>query len=203
MQTIQHTVSRCSAFALTLLLGTALVLTGCDSGLSGPDLSKTTGDLSALTSAKGGNSGPFVGGSGHLTVDEAFRTFSFHARQKKDGEFEGLFNLQARQTPARLRGTVDCFQIIGENQAVVAGFITDAGESGFREGGNFAFFVEDNGEGSAATDALTLIPQFTVPQPGFPDDQSVVDFFCTAPGGGVAALPPLRPIEAGNIQVKP
>ncbi len=180
------------SLACTVALLTALTA-GCDASLS------SDADSAIAPAAAAGAGGPTASGSGHLTINNEYRTFSFHAREAANGTVSGSFNLQARQTGNHLKGNVTCVTVLPNNRAIMAGFITEADESTFRVGGNFAFMVEDNGSGNGAPpDQLTLVNQFSI-QPGFPTDQSLVDFLCASNG---SAILPLRPIEGGNITVR-
>ncbi len=177
----------------TVVLMAALTA-GCDSSLS----SDTAPSVAPAASASAG--GPAASGSGHITIADEYRTFSFHARAAASGTVAGQFNLQARQSGNHLKGNVTCVTVLPNNRAIMAGFVTEADESGFRVGGNFAFMVEDNGAGSgAAPDRLTLVSQFGL-SPGFPTDQSLVDYLCASNGSNLSAL---TPIEGGNITVRP
>lgn len=172
----------------------AALTAGCDASLS------SDADSAIAPAAAAGAGGPAASGSGHLTVDDEYRTFSFHAREAANGTVAGSFNLQARQSGNHLKGNVTCVTALPNNRAIMAGLITEADDSGFREGGNFAFMVEDNGAGNAsAPDRLTLVAQFGL-SPGFPTEQSLVDFLCASNG---SALPALTAIEGGNITVRP
>jgi hypothetical protein len=129
------------------------------------------------------------------------RTFSFHAREKRSGDVDGQFTLQARQGDGFFKADIACMNVF-DNRAVMAGFITRAPEgSTFREGGNFGFMVEDNGEGNGGpADQITLVTQFPVPQPCCETDQDILDILCASEG---EALTGLIEIEAGNVQVRP
>ena len=143
-----------------------------------------TADLDlAPAFARGGNSQVKVTGSGHLDdfrfAEPQWRSFSFTA-----SENGGQWQLINRNVPARIHGEVSCVRIIG-NEAWFAGPTTVSDREN-EIGVNRAFYVVDNGQGSAAApDQIAFVPPVLDPQA-----------WCDN-----AAPRAAFDIEAGNIQI--
>ena len=136
-------------------------------------------------------------GHGNLTVNGAFRTFSFTAMRRKDGEVDGRFELHNHATGVRLHGEVTCFLAFArpldpDRGAFFAGGIITLSDGTVPPGTPVIFSAFDNGEGTNADfpDFLSLM-QPTSPQ--------VVERHCAF---GLRIGTPM-PIEGGNIQVRP
>ncbi len=145
--------------------------------------------LLSVTAFKPLSSGPSASGQGSLTLtnstEDQQRRFSFHANTMPDGSVQGSAVITYTGGVLKAKLDINCLTVTG-NQAEMSGIITDHTNPAFI-GRGFYFRVVDNGEGANATeDQMTLV--FVNLAPGFP---------CV---GGHGAL---RPIEGGNIQVKP
>jgi hypothetical protein len=135
-----------------------------------------------------GEDGPSANGHGNLPVgDGELRTFSFHARLKKDGTVEGSVQLYNRALDSRIHADIDCLRFISPNRAIMSGPIRHSTNPVFVVGTHGFFIVTDNGEGA-----------------GDPED-TISNYFgpvrpqgCEIPFNLVE-----RPIEGGNIQLKP
>lgn len=136
-------------------------------------------------------------GHGNLTVNGAFRTFSFTAMRRKDGEVDGRFELHNHATGVRLHGEVTCFLAFArpldpDRGAFFAGGVITHSDGTVPEGTPVIFSAFDNGEGRNA-----VFPDFlSLMQPTSPN---VVQRHCAI---GLRIGMPM-PIEGGNIQVRP
>jgi hypothetical protein len=142
---------------------------------------------SAITSAQG--SGPSASGHGNLTVSGELRTFSFTAVTKPNGKVTGEAELKSRASGVIIHVEVNCLTVVG-NQAFVGGVVRHANNPLFVDHPS-VFRVIDNGEGANAP----------------PDEMSLLVTFVTGPtedcNGPTVQTLATRPIEAGNIQVRP
>ena len=169
-------------------LATAVALVaGCTDTVAPAD--PAPGASPPISAAQGGNSGPSASGHINFTVGGGLQTFSFHAREKKDGTVQGSFQVKSRGQATTVHGSIDCLTVVG-NEAFLNGVVSKINEDspliGLLPVGSRVYFgVQDNGEGAGATDAWTdLFPAFAFA--GCPD----FDF-------------PFLPSEGGNVQVKP
>ncbi len=152
----------------------------------------------AALSAPGGHSStPSATGAGHFTPTtppgSEYRTFSFNAKQHKDGSVTGQAQLHARRASGDIviHAELDCLRVIG-NTATMSGVVKHSrGPDGIAppEGRPVTFSVMDNGEG--ADDPPDLIS----------------NFFLTPPspfqGCNGATPPTMNVVENGNVQVRP
>jgi hypothetical protein len=177
-------LAACCAALLTLSLS------GCDAAGPSADAALSASAAPAAMS----QAGPAARGSGHLTVDDAYRTFSFNARVSKTGDSQGGFSLQARHQGIKIKGEVLCLRVVNGNEAYVFGKITEHPDTSFLEY-EFGFRVVDNGEGSSESpDEITLVTTNFLP------GASAAVCAGADPSGVLTAL---RPIENGNVQVQP
>ncbi len=118
--------------------------------------------------AKAGSTGPFASGHGNLIVEGERRTFSFHARELKNGKVIVSIVLKKRNLRIRTKAKIDCLDIVG-NQATMSGVITQVrGADQSFIGDEVWFRVQDNGEGFRnTTDRITLVlvEEDTLPDP--------------------------------------
>jgi hypothetical protein len=137
------------------------------------------------------NSGPAANGHGNTTaVNDELRTFSFNAIQKKDGTVTGNMTLHNRGLDTFTKVDINCLLVTG-NIATMSGVVTHSDDPrGDSKGLPAIFRVVDNGEGENSPP--DLISGVVV----LGDEDLLIT--CKDP------FPlALRPIEAGNIQVKP
>ncbi len=129
---------------------------------------------------------PSATGSGQLTLDGGFRTFSFAAVALKDGTNTGQAELFNRGQDARIHIAIDCLRIFNGNTATISGVVTQSNVPSL-VGQGAIFEVQDNGEGGNAT----------------PDTISRVFIGSGLDCHNVSFNPTMFPIEGGNIQVRP
>ena len=79
--------------------------------------------LSYAGTATAGIAGPFASGHGNLIIEGERRTFSFHARELKNGRVIGSLVLKNRNLGIRAKAIINCLDIDG-NQATMSGVIT-------------------------------------------------------------------------------
>lgn len=136
--------------------------------------------------------GPFAGGHGTVSLEnfpiegEGFRHFTFHAREKNNGNVEGNGVLTYIGGVEFSSFDIDCLVVDG-NVAWMSGVVT---RDRLPElvGQLCAFRVVDNGEGAGAP----------------PDELSIL-YYGTDPAVYTCVntlLVPVYPIEGGNIQVR-
>ncbi|HEX2028340.1 MAG TPA: hypothetical protein VHF25_10115 [Nitriliruptorales bacterium] len=157
--------------------------------------------LLAPTAAADGN--PSASGHANITVgDGQTRTFSFTAVRRPDGTVTGQAVVNNPSFPIRVRSRIDCLAFVGDRIAIASGPITQSSDPSTIAVGRIAVFaVEDNGEGGhPPPDRITTIPDYEPPKScnefSIQGDQLRDD---TA-GVNVRSL---RPIDAGQIQVRP
>jgi hypothetical protein len=157
--------------------------------------------LPTSAAAAGGN--PTAAGHANLTVGDGLtRTFSFAAVQRADGTVTGQGQVNNPSFPIRIHFRIDCLKFDGDNRIIASGPITQSSDPATIAVGRISVFaVEDNGEGeNAPPDRITTIPDYAPPKScnefSFDGDQLRDDTL----GANVR---PLRPIEAGQIQVNP
>jgi hypothetical protein len=168
-----------------LLLGAVVMLTGL------------------LTSAAAASGNPKASGHANLTVgDGQTRTFSFTAVQGADGTVTGQGTVNNPSFPIRLHFGIDCLKFDGDNRVIASGPITQSSDLDTVAVGRIAVFaVEDNGEGvNAPPDRITTIPDYDPPK-SCNEFSFVGDGLRDDTTGEIVR--PLRPIEAGQIQVQP
>lgn len=105
------------------------------------------------------NDGYFASGHGNLVMEGSLRTFSFNAREFKNGdEIRGSFELKNRQVGVRAHADLDCLRIEG-NEAFLSGVLTQVnGVEGSFIGDEVWFHVKDNGEGRGdPPDQISLV----------------------------------------------
>ena len=172
-----------AALALTALLACEPVLE--------PEVSV---DVSSPAFAKG-PVGQSVTGSGHLIlVSGTRRTFAFTARIHADGSVDGQWQRVTHfldtSRKSRSHGKITCFTIIG-NQAWIGGFKTSGTTFVDPPNNEVGWRVVDNGQGrNAPADQISF--QFVGRPPG------TAASYCT----NTPAVPALRDVVAGNIQVR-
>ena len=166
-----------------LLAACGLLLAACDTQSLEADL--TSDAVAAAASA----SGPSASGHANLTVGGGLQTFSFNAREDRNGVVSGTFQLKSRGQHVKVHGTIECLSVVG-NTAYLNGTVTRLDDQNpipfdYAVGDHVYFAVVDNGEGRGAVDEWTdLYPAFDYP-------------FCIDEGL------PMEPNEGGNIQVRP
>jgi hypothetical protein len=141
-----------------------------------------------------------VTGSGSRSVGEQqgdWRTFSFTAHRYADGSVRGQWERIRRQdgnaADSKSHGVVTCFTVDG-NRAWLGGYAT-IGISSDPPSNEVGWRVRDKGEGAGdPADQISL--QWTGADPGFAAS------YCEDTPIGPAG-PPLRDIDAGNIQIRP
>ncbi len=161
----------------------------------------TLTSLLASAAAAGGN--PSASGHANLTVgDGQTRTFSFTAVRHMDGTVTGQGTVNNPSFPIRIHSEIDCLKFDGDNRVIASGPITQSSDPDTIAVGRIAVFaVEDNGEGvNASPDRITTIPDYDPPKSC--NDFSLVGDGLRDDTTGVVVRP-LRPIEAGQIQVRP
>lgn len=160
-----------------------------------------TATIAASTAVAGGN--PQASGHANLTVgDGQTRTFSFTAVENADGTVSGQAEVNNPSFPIRVHLTIDCLKFVGDNRAIASGPVTRSSDPGTIAVGRIGVVaVEDNGDrGHPPPDRITTIPDYAPPRScnefsfdgdGLRDDTTGL------------IVRPLRPIEAGQIQVRP
>ncbi len=167
----------------------AAVLAACDSG-PGPTGTAAAPPPSFEVDQGHGPVVQSATGSGHFTVDNELRTFSFTALRYADGTVQGEYELFNRASDVRIHGDVTCLSVMG-NLAWIGGVQEQSSSDAFPPGGENGFRVSDNGEGAnEPPDEISLM--FVNAPPGF------AQAYCN----GRVPAPPLVPVEAGNIQVR-
>ena len=139
--------------------------------------------------------GPSATGHGNVTqAPGVLRTFSFTGRQLMDGRIVGEYENHNRLGAAMNHGDVDCMVVTG-NSAILSGPIRRHTNPLFEEGFVTVFRVEDNGEGANdPPDQVSLLQIHPPPAPGEPAIN------CRS---GILPAFAMRPVEGGNIQVRP
>jgi hypothetical protein len=143
----------------------------------------------AIGEAAGGPVIASATGSGHFTVANELRTFSFTAREYADGTASGqaqLRNRSAANTPIHM--ALDCLRVTG-NTATMTGTVTSIGTPAppfFVVGSRIDFTVMDNGEGQAPPDLISLVRFYG----------QIPPLNCN-----VQFSTPTNPVEEGNVQV--
>jgi hypothetical protein len=180
--------------ALAVLCFSVLLVSGCTDVQNPSALEKTTIINEGTTLFK--SSGPSANGQATLILDGGRQTFSFHAREKKNGSVSGSVQAKSRGQDLGFHGDVDCFTVVGGNTAVIGGVLTQVrlGPNPafiFDVGDRFWFKVTDNGEGANSPgDEFTDVGILT----NFPDVRCE-EF---PPFSGFL---PFLPIVKGNVQV--
>jgi hypothetical protein len=158
---------------------------------------------SLLTSVAAARGNPTTSGHANITVgDGQTRTFSFTAVQHVDGTVTGEGEVNNPSFPIRVHFKIDCLKFDGDNRVIASGPVTQSSDPETIAVGRISVFaVEDNGAGlDAPSDRITTIPDYAPPK-------SCNEFSLVADGlrddtlGAIVR--PLRPIEAGQIQVNP
>ncbi len=148
----------------------------------------TISALSPLANAS--NSGPKAAGQGTLIRDGEKRTFAFNAIEQPDGTVKGHVQLIRRDTGVRLHLEVKCLSVVG-NRATLGGVVTSSNDDELApEGQMRKFTVEDNGEGKNNPPDRITTSRILLSNEILDCNTPIEDSF-------------LRPIENGNIQVKP
>jgi hypothetical protein len=156
-----------------------------------------------LTSAAAAPGNSTASGHANLTVgDGQTRTFSFTAVQRADGTVTGQGDVNNPSFPIRIHFRMDCLKFDGSNRVIASGPITQSSDPDTIAVGRIGVFaVEDNGAGvNAAPDRITTIPDYAPPRSC--NEFSVDDDGLRDDTTG-AIVRPWRPIEAGQIQVRP
>lgn len=145
----------------------------------------TTSEAKAI-SAGTDKSRSSVEGQGSLTLNDRVQHFAFHASIDKDGIVSGSWESKSPGQGSRTHGTIDCLVLVDNTTAILSGTITQlVGYAfGYQGGDPVWFMVKDNGEG--ANDPPDEFSDYVLGLGG-----------CFDYGYG------LRPIENGNIQIKP
>ena len=168
-----------SLFLLTLII----------TGMSGP--------------ARAGGGHAAASGHGNLVMEGALRTFSFQAREFRNGRVQGSLVLKNRHLGVRARADIDCLRIDGD-EAILSGVLTHVdGIEGNFIGDEVWSRVRDNGEGRGdPSDQISLvIVEVAATPPEF--------FTCETPLDDILDAFPeleddleLQDIIGGNVQVK-
>lgn len=140
----------------------------------------------APSGAMASRSGVAAAGSGHITRGGENRTFEFSAKRANDGTARGMANLHARNVGWHVYIEIDCLRVVG-NVAYLSGLVVNS-DPQFIEGAQARFAVVDSGEGSSASDLISLVETYG---PGSSVNCETADDF---PGGAFA-------VERGNVQV--
>lgn len=174
-------------FASLPLALSLLALAGCGQEPTAPLVPSEP-----LLARGAGSSAPSVSGHANLTVGGALQTMSFHARTLGDGSIDGVLQVKSRAESfgGRLHGRVECYIVAG-NDAWIAGRVERDDIENF-EADAFWLRVRDNGEGD--TEPVDQTTDVLVWREG----QRRPADLCAARYNLV-----LRPIEGGNIQVRP
>jgi hypothetical protein len=156
--------------------------------------------ISETTKAGAGHS---ASGHGNLVMEGALRTFSFQAREFKDGRVQGSLELKNRHIGVRAHAELDCLSIDGD-EAILSGVLTQvSGIEGNFIGDEVWFRVRDNGEGRgdpADQISLVIVEVVSTPAEYFTCETPLHDIF--------AAFPELeddlglQDIIGGNVQVR-
>jgi hypothetical protein len=142
-------------------------------------------------------------GHGNLVMEGALRTFSFQAREFRDGHVQGSLVLKNRHLGVRAGADIDCLRIDGD-EAILSGVLTRVdGIEGNFIGDEIWFRVRDNGEGRGdPSDQISVvIVEVAATPPEF--------FTCETPLHDIFAAFPeleddlgLQDIIGGNVQVR-
>lgn len=150
----------------------------------------------AVAGAVAGGPGPSANGHGNVNDCKNVRTFSFHAREFRDGSVEGSFQLNSHETGTRLHGEINCLSIVEvDNEAFMSGVVLQSDGPVPCTGGDCTgwvalFSVRDNDEGLNGTpDQITPVALASPSSPLTCNDM-LTSFL-------------LFDIEKGNIQVQP
>jgi len=127
---------------------------------------------------------PSANGQGTLDLGDNFRHFSFHANTMPDGSVQGSGVLTYTGGERKIMFDIDCL-IVSGNIATMGGIITKADPNPEFVGTRCRFRVQDNGEGSNASE-----DRMSGMNVGLP------------PNAPCANANVLNPIISGNIQVK-
>lgn len=187
-------------------------------GLAGCDASEIV-EPSVSPSFAAVGQGASVSGSGHFSLgDGESRIFTFSAREGGNGNVSGQFTLTrtisgfGSENPAilNLQAEVVCLTVVG-NRAWVGGVVNSSSNPDW-VGGELGWAVEDDGEGPASVDLISLV---NVPNrtPGYA--QAVCDNKARVPAvaiergnvsvigdGGVVASPDPKTIVSGGGTVE-
>lgn len=146
--------------------------------------------------------GQFAGGHGNLLPGGELRTFSFAVTTTEDGTPTGYAEVKNRSLNIRLLIEIDCVKFEAGNRAIMSGTITQSSDHGQIVPGRVAVFgVEDNGEGSNATeDRITTIPDYAAPKSCH--EFTFVDATLRDTANLGTVVRPLNPILSGGIQVR-
>jgi hypothetical protein len=149
--------------------------------------------------APGAGATPLQSGSGHGTLDNGARQFSFNANLKGDGTVTGqaeLVNMAYTgangTSPYRLHIDISCMHVVG-NIAVFGGSTKSTNDPGLVDA--VFFSVQDNGEPGKDNDKISRAYFWDDDPTTTGDPQACL---LTGPNDF-----PLETIEAGNIQVRP
>jgi hypothetical protein len=110
-----------------------------------------------------------VNGEANLIVNGALQTYSFHARMDADGTVTGSLQADSRGQNARIFVDLNCLRFIGNDQALVSGFVTQSNNPAYSIGSAAIFRILDNGEGKQAppdlvSDIIVVAPVFNCTQ---------------------------------------
>lgn len=114
----------------------------------------TATPLFAATGPRATGGGTFQESNQDETAPEQTSTFAFNAITHKNGTVTGHLKYHWRAEGTTWRVDIDCLQVVG-NQAALGGTLTDIqgtpSDENFFEGQTVIFFVQDNGQGGAAS----------------------------------------------------
>jgi len=147
--------------------------------------------------------GHFAGGHGNLVMEGSLRTFTFQARQSRDGSVQGSMELKNRQLGVRAHADLDCLRIEGD-EAFLSGVLTRvSGIDGSIVGDEVWFHVRDNGEGRgdpADRISLVIVEVMSAPSEFFTCETPLSDILAAFPD--LADDLDLMDIIGGNVQVR-
>jgi uncharacterized membrane protein len=140
-----------------------------------------------------------VSGGGRYIGTFGLAQVSINAVKHSNGSVTGQFEQYNPETGKQyVHGTVTCIDFIYSNTALVIGTITsvrNASVPDLAPGEAFAIVIQDNGQGQAPADRVSLFGYNNVPGESFPCGDPGFDAFA------YAALQPLAPLISGNFQV--
>jgi hypothetical protein len=140
-----------------------------------------------------------VSGGGRYIGTFGLAQVSINAVKYSNGSATGQFEQHNPETGKQnVHGTVTCLDFIYSNTVLVIGTITsvkNVSTPDLAAGEPFAIVIQDNGQGQAPADRVSLFGYSNVPGETFPCGDPGFDAFA------YAALQPLAPLISGNFQV--
>lgn len=161
-----------------------LVILGCEA----PTQPEASFELEP-TVARAASSTPAVTGSAHFLTGGQPRTVVINAVEHVDGSVSGTMQISIKAFDAWWHTDVECVTVAGD-RAFLGGTITEASDARIQVGTKSYLWVEDHGEGSAASPDRVSIA-------GLNETQQGLDDFC----GLVQNLLPGTDVLRGNVQI--